>query len=362
MNKQPHLLVCISGHGFGHVAQTAPVLNELHARMPLLRVTLRTMVPLQHLRSRIHFPFGYVRESVDIGMLMSSALDVNVKESAEAYRTQHLDWGARVMRESRELKEFEADFLLSNVAYLPLAGAFRAGIPSAAMSSLNWADIYGDYCGAVSGAHHTTKQIHVAYNGAETFLQTTPAMPMPEIYRGKRIGPVATVGENRRGELDDMLHLGVNEKLVLVSLGGVAGQLPMERWPRMEGIRWLVPSEWRTAHPDAVMIGALGLPFEDVLASCDALICKPGYGSFVEAACAGVPVLYASRPDWPETIYLAKWLGEHGIGQEVDRSSLESGHFEPSLRKLLAEPKPQPAVPTGVSEAADWLEQRLSQL
>jgi hypothetical protein len=39
----PHLVVSISGHGFDHVAQTAPVLNRLHHLMPQLRITVRTV-------------------------------------------------------------------------------------------------------------------------------------------------------------------------------------------------------------------------------------------------------------------------------------------------------------------------------
>lgn len=52
-----HLVVSISGHGFGHVAQTAPILNLLHERMPQVRITVRSAVPAEHLHSRIHAPF-----------------------------------------------------------------------------------------------------------------------------------------------------------------------------------------------------------------------------------------------------------------------------------------------------------------
>lgn len=359
MDKRLHLLVCISAHGFGHVAQTAPVLNALHARLPDLRITVRGMASFAQLQSRIHVPFSYVRESGDIGMLMSSALDVRVKESGEAYHALHRDWGANVMREARDLREFEPDFVLSNVGYLPLAGAHRAGIPCAAMSSLNWADIFEHYCGAVSGTHQITRQIRVAYNHADAFLRLTPAMPMEELYRSRPIGPVADVGRNRRDEVNARLNLVDPEKLVLVSLGGVQGQLPMERWPRIEGVRWLVPADWRATHPDARVLESLDMPFGDILASCDAMICKPGYGSFVEAACSGVPVLYVSREDWPETSVLTDWLKEHGACHEVSRFALESGDFAASLQELLFQPKPNPVAPTGIGEAVDWLESRL---
>jgi len=62
----PHLVVAISDHGFGHVAQTAPILNALHQHMPQLRLTVRSAVPLAQLRSRIHAPFAHLTSEGDI--------------------------------------------------------------------------------------------------------------------------------------------------------------------------------------------------------------------------------------------------------------------------------------------------------
>src|SRR3990172_5313268 len=143
----PHLVVSISGHGFGHVAQTAPILNLLHQRMPQLRLTVRSAVPLSHLRSRIHAPFTHLPGDNDIGMLMSSALDVRVEDSCAAYRALHADWGMRVADEARLLRELKTDMVFSNVMYLPLAGVQRAGIANTALCSLNWFDIYRHYFG-----------------------------------------------------------------------------------------------------------------------------------------------------------------------------------------------------------------------
>ena len=145
----PHLVVSISGHGFGHVAQTAPILNVLYPRMPhpatQLRLTVRSTVPLAHLGSRIHAPFEFRPSEGDVGMVMSSALDVLVGDSSTAYRAFHADWEKRVADEAQLLRELNADFVFSNVGYLALAGAQRAGIPNAALCSLNWADIYRHY-------------------------------------------------------------------------------------------------------------------------------------------------------------------------------------------------------------------------
>ena len=78
--------------------------------------------------------------------------------------------------------------------------------------------------------------------------------------------------------------------------------------------------------------------FSDLLASSDALICKPGYGSFVEAASCGVPVLYVNRADWPEAPALIAWLQQHGLCREVSRDALEQGKIAEALEEIWNAP------------------------
>lgn len=351
----PHLVVSISGHGFGHVAMTAPILNLLHERMPQLRLTVRSSVPIAHLRSRIKVPFTHLSSEGDIGMVMASALDVNVEASRAAYRAFHADWDARVAEEARLLRELGADFVLSNVGYLPLAGAQRAGIPNAALCSINWADIYRHYCGADA----ITMQIQDCYANADAFLRAIPGMPMEDLANTTPVAPIAAVGTNRRDEIDRRLQLASGERLVLVSLGGITSRLPIEHWPHIEGVRWLVPDSWQVQHPDAIALESLHMDFSDLLASCDLLITKPGYGSFTEATCCGVPVLFVDRPDWPESRALIEWLQQHNMCREVSRPALEQGDIAAALDEIWHTPRAQPVVPEGVEQVVAWLAERL---
>lgn len=352
----PHLVVSISGHGFGHVAQTAPVLNLLHKHMPELRLTVRSSVPLAHLQSRIHAPFDQLPSEGDIGMVMSSALDVCTEESVALYRAFHADWEARVENEARLLRDLEADMVFSNVGYLPLAGAQRAGISNAAMCSLNWFDIFRHY----GGDEAIAEQMFSSYANADAFLRATPGMAMEALPNLVPIAPIAALGENRRDELDRRLRLSRAEKLVLVSMGGIASRLPIERWPRIDGVRWLVQDSWHVKHSDAIVLESLTMSFGDLLASCDALLCKPGYGSFVEAAGSGIPVLYVNRPDWPESPALIEWLQRHGVCGEVSRGQLEEGRIANELHELWSAPPVTPPAANGTAQAADWLLRQLS--
>lgn len=353
--KAPHLVVSISGHGFGHVAQTAPILNALHQRLPKLRLTVRSAVPLAHLQSRIHAPFSYLPSVGDVGMLMSSAIDVLAAESRCVYQAFHANWSQRVQQEAQLLRDLKADMVFSNVGYLPLAGAQHVGIANAALCSLNWSDIYRHYCGDDAIA----VQIQQCYAHADAFLRATPGMDMSNLKNILPVAPIADIGRNRRDEINRRLQLSSTEKLVLISMGGIASRLPIEHWPRIAGVRWLVQQSWQAQHPDALDFETLAMPFPDLLASCDALLCKPGYGSFVEAPCSGVPVLYVSRAEWPESSALIAWLQQHGISCEVSREQLECGDLANELTALWQHKKIAPVLATGATQVAQWLAEKL---
>jgi hypothetical protein len=350
-----HLVVSISGHGFGHVAQIAPILNLLHQDFPQLQLTVRSCAPVAHLRSRIAAPFAYLPSVGDIGMVMSSALDVLIQESRAAYRDFHADWERRVDDEQRLLVDLGADMVLSDVGYLALAGAQKAGIRNAALCSLNWYDIYRHYCGDDAVA----ADIHACYAGADAFLRATPGMAMENLPNLLPIAPIAAVGNKRRAELNRLLGVSAQEKLVLVSMGGIDSRLPVESWSRIKGVRWLVQKDWQVAHPDAIVIETVPMPFGDLLASCDVLLCKPGYGSFVEAACSGTPVLYVNRPDWPESGALTGWLQQHALCREISRDELYQGNFAAALLELCNARRPEPVKPGGARQVADWITERL---
>lgn len=351
----PHLLVDISAHGYGHVAQTAPVVRELMRNVPGLRVTVRSAAPYALLRQRFLCDFQHLPLAFDFGMRMANAVDVEVEESAAAYRDFHADWEHKVGREAEAMRRLKPDLLLANVPYLSLAAARMAGVPAVGMCSLNWADIYGHYCAHDGVGRVIHAQMLEAYNSARCFLQPQPSMPMPDLVNVFRISPIAQLGRRQRATIARQGALKDGERLVLVAMGGMEFRLPIERWPNSPGVRWLVPQAWGVARDDVTAFETLGLSFSDVLASSDAVLTKPGYGTFAEAACAGVPVAYVARADWPEEPYLVQWLSRNGVCAEVQRGVLQTGELAALLQALWAQPLPPRPRATGAAEAAQYL-------
>ena len=343
-----HLFVDISSHGFGHLAITAPVLDALAASQPGLRLTLRTSLPLAKLRQRIHTPFDLLRGSTDFGYVMIDATRIDLRASAAAYRAAHAGWAMRVAAERSFLSELRPDLVLSNVSYLPLAGAAETGIPALALCSLNWADLFAHYFGHEEWATPIHAQMLAAYRSAQRFLRVTPGMAMPALDNLEALGPIAA-----RGHRHD-LGLG-QDKAVLIAMGGIAHHLPVDHWPRLPGVRSLVAGDWQCKHPDAIPFESFGLSFTDLLCSVDAVITKPGYGTFTEAACNGTPVLYQRRENWPEQDCLIAWLEANGRCGEVDKEDLVRGNVGAALERLWQSPVPPLPVSDGAQQAAELI-------
>ena len=340
-----HLFADISSHGYGHLAIAAPILCALAEACPSLRLTVRSALPEAKLRERIALPFALVSGSSDFGYVMHDALHIDRDATARAYRAAHAGWPAAVAAEARFLAALAPDAVLTNVAYLPLAGAAACGIPSFSTCSLNWADLFAHFFGNEAWAPPIHEAMLAAYRSACAFIRITPGMAMDSLGNVHPVGPVATRG--RRVDLG----LG-GERAVLVALGGIAHHLPVDDWPRLPGVRWLVAGHWRCTHPDAIAWETFGLDFNDLLCSADAVVTKPGYGTFAEAACNDIPLLYQRRDDWPEQEPLIAWLNETARCAEVSARQLGTGDIGDALRDLWARPALPTPEPTGAAEAA----------
>lgn len=382
MTRRPHLLLALSSHGFGHLSQAAPVVNQLRALIPELRITVRGQFPTEQIRRRIFEPDAIEHIADDFGMVMHHALSVDTEASLAAYLHAHQNWPEKVEVLAAHLKEIEVDLVLSDIPYLTLAAAKHAGIPSVALCSLNWADILEHYLNVEQDSNpiHPTvikplrdratemsliHTIRSAYQSAKYFLQPAPSMSMPQLSNTLAIGPVCSPGKNRRIELADNIKLPKDTYVVLVGMGGMSYPIALENWPReinRAPVYYLVPEEMRIAQNNTVRtisIDQTGLTYSDLVASVDLIITKPGYGMFAEAAAAGVPVLYVERPGWPEAQALTDWLQSVANCSEIREETLQQGLFTDQLSQLLTLSRYPPVPPGGNLEAAQLLQRLL---
>jgi len=298
-------------------------------------LTLASTLPETFLRERVEGDFQYIERASDFGLVMRSALSIDLDASAARYAQLHDGWTAAVAAEAHLIIEQKADLVLADVPYLALAGARQAGIPAFALCSLNWADIYRHYFHGRPEAANVLAQMEAAYASAQTFFCPEPSMPMTFLDNVQTIGPIARRGRDCRQQLNKTLNLPEDTALILVAPGGVDTRFPVGQWPTGQNIHWLVSDHWQVQHPDVSPLSKTGLMFTDLLASCDAVLGKCGYGTVVECVANGTPLLYIPRPEWPEENSLLDWLAAHRAAVRVEPEWLESGVFRKPVDQAL---------------------------
>jgi len=320
--------------------------------LPELVLTVCGSLPYEVVVARIDGEFDYRQAELDPVLRMLNAWEVDEPVSRQVYREFHRDWEQGYQDDTDLLGQVSPDLVLADIPYRILSAAAQLGIPAIGMCSLNWADIYAAYCEGDRTDRQILAEMIAGYRAAHTFLTPQPAIPMPQLDNICSIGPIARLGTRQKATLCEQCGVSEDVNIVLVALGGIATDIPLDLWPQLDNTVWLFTTATGAARHDCLETSALALPFIDVLASVDVVLTKPGYGTYTEAVCNAVPVLSIERPDWPETAVLNRWVQQHGHLELMTREQFYQGTFAPQVRALLGTDAGPGMQPTGISQAA----------
>jgi hypothetical protein len=361
MKSSPRLLLAVSGHGYGHLAQCTPVINALWEAIPELHLTVCGALSRRVVAERLDRGFTFLPVELDPVLCMLDACAIDVPASRNVYREFHRNRQVGLQHDRDLLATLAPDLVLADIPWRILHAARERDTPAVALCSLNWAAIYAACCEADAADAAMLDDMLDGYRAACVFLAPEPALPMPELDSYRAIGPIARHGVQRRNELLARCKLPEDVRLVLVALGGIPTGLPLACWPRREDVVWLNAGAVGAAREDLIDIAATGMEFIDVLASCDAVLTKPGYGTYAEAVCNGIPILTLARPDWPETTHLNGWARCHGRLEEISVTQFESGCFMEALERLWMHPAKPPVEAAGIAQAVAVIASYLAQ-
>ena len=354
-----HILFDVSGHGFGHLAQTAAVVDTLARMRPDLRLTVRAEHDPAILRRFLPEATAIDRPPPDPTLVMTGPIDVDAAASMARYAALHGDWEQVVDAEARRLEALAPDLVVSDVGYVSLAAAKLLGVPACAMCSLDWYGIFRTYCRHFEGAAAIADRMLESYNAAEAFLQLAPHMPMDYFPRRRAFGPVGRLGRDRRAEVERDYPFAAGKRLVVFSLGGIPGGPQAAELPATDEICWFCDASVQGRADGVIALEDAGMPFIDLLATADAVITKPGYGTLVEALCNGTAMVSLERPDWPETEWLQSWAASHGRTRFVPRTETWIDDAVCAVAEVLAQPPVPAPRPTGCTEVAEYLVRRV---
>lgn len=301
-------------------------------------------------------PWSVQARQQDVGCIQRGPLDIDVPATWEAHRTFHATWEKRMAAEVSALATASPALVLADTPYLAVSAAKEAAIPAVVVASFTWSEVL-QFFGDSSPDHRAVVEaIQRSYAGAEMALRIAPGLPMSAIGKVTDIGPVAEPALGQRNLLRSSLGIRESERLVLVGFGGIPLEtLPWEQMEQMEGFHFLVDGLERSSHR-VHSLASVPFSFKTALASVDAVMTKPGYGTIVEAVALNLPVVYVRRYNFADEAPLVQFLHEYGCGDELTRESFAAGHWRPALEALFSRaPSARPPAMTGAADATKVL-------
>jgi L-arabinokinase len=334
---RPKVALAISGHGFGHAVRMAEVAGALLAEGA--SVVVRTDAP-----ERL-FPDGCRRLPspgwpLDVGVVQAHGLELDIDATRERWTLFASELDARAEVEGGLLRSEQVDLLLGDIPPLGFAAAARAGIPSLGIANFGWDWIYDcwpDFEAIVS-------KVRTQYALAEGLLRLPLHGSDPDAFPAFRvIDDVPLIGrhaQRSRAAVRCDLGLPADARVVLVSFGGFTARgfdvSALERWHDYSFVL-TPPLSLDIEHPPAnvLPLPVPPLDYVSLVAACDVVVTKPGYGIVADCLSNRVAMLFTDRGPFREYEVLAEALPRLGHARYISSSELLAGHLGPHLDRLL---------------------------
>jgi hypothetical protein len=338
----------ISGHGFGHLAQMAPVLNRIHQIKPDCQFLIRCDLPEAEIMARMDFSFDLESTPVDVGVVQKTAIE----EDRQASELQIKQWVSgmdmHIKREISLLRDFQPSLVLSDISPLAFPAARALAVPGIGIATLDWHTIYSHW---LPENDPTLTSLAAAYRDCDLLLEPPMAMDMVVFPKRQKIPLIAAYPSEIKTPL-----LKRQSKKALVIFGG-SDQPPydLQALAAMDEWQFLIPhapaetpENVQNIHFNNDMRPVDFMPYVDVV------VCKPGYGALAECWRTGTPIAWVERPDFPEFPILKGWLENELPSCGMSKTDFKSGNWLKALEGAHTHPGSFPTLTgDGAETAAD---------
>jgi L-arabinokinase len=359
------IVAYVSGHGFGHSTRVAEVLRAARALEPRVPLAVVTSAPEFLYRCAVPGEFRFRSLACDVGLVQRGALEIDEPGTVAAWRAFEAQWPALVDGEAAWLHRVRARAVLGDVPPLAFAAAARAGVASVALANFSWDWIYRHLARREPALSAAADACAAAYAECGLLLRLPFAGDLSAFPRIEDVGLVARRPRVARDDARGRLGFGGDARpLVLLSFGGfgLPGFDAAVLGP-LDAYRFVVSAPCGTHPPhvglvDGARLDALGLRYIDLVAACDVVVTKPGYGIVSDAIGAGARLVYTERGDFPEYPILVAEMPRYLACAPLDSGRLREGRLRAALEAVLAQPQPAPPARDGAERAAARLLER----
>ena len=349
---------CITPHGFGHAARTAAILAAIGRRMDIEPV-ICTTVPRWFFADSLSMPFSYHASATDIGLVQKNSLIEDLPATLPALDAFYPLSEKRIERAAEIFKD--CGCILCDIAPLGIAAARRLEVPSVLIENFTWDWIYEGYLDQEKGLLSYIEYLRSIYRQADYHLQAIPIC-----HRSPGAVPIAPVSRARkmdRTEIRRLLALDEQDRVVLMTMGGIGGDAYDIRLLQRAGeYVFLLAGQGESLVASGNLRffpGECGLFHPDLIGASDLVVGKVGYSTLAEVYGAGVPWAYIPREAFPESRVLVDFIRQNHMGSEVSADDLHSGIWLRLLPELINMQREIGPRENGADAAAEFVIDRV---
>ena len=350
----PPIIYYISAHGYGHGARSADILVALLRRTPEIPIIVTTDLPAAFFEARLPGASLQLRtEAFDVGMVQLDSIRVDVDATLDRVWTLHEDRGRRLSSETEFLQGAGAGLVVADIPAIPLAAAAQAGVPGVAVGNFSWDWIYTPFLDRDPRWASVIDAFAADYRRADLLLRLPFAGPMDPFGARKDIGLVASAGTSVRGDIAARTGADPGRTWVLLSFTTLDWSPDVVRrvvkCPDVEFFT-VAPLAWPGSGIHTV--SRRDVPFTNVLASCDIVVSKPGFGIVSECIVNEKPLVYVDRSDFLEYPILVEGIQSYLAHVHLPAEGLYRGELGGSLAAVMDKPPPPRTCPADGAETA----------
>jgi hypothetical protein len=315
----------VSAHGFGHLAQMAPVLNRVYQLRPDCQFLIRCALPEAEIEARLDFPFDIESTPVDVGVLQKTAIEEDRPASELQMKHWISEMDMHIEREISLLRVFQPSLVLSNISPLAFPAARALAIPGIGIATLDWHTIYS--CWLPENDLILTS-LTTAYRDCDLLLQPPMTMDMHVFPKRQQIPLIAAYPS----EIKPPLLKRQSKRALLIFGGSKQPPYDLQALAAMDDWQFLIPHA-ATETPENVQNIHFNNEMRpiDFMPFVDVVVCKPGYGVMAECWRTGTPIAWVERPDFPEFPILKGLLNNVLPSCGMSKADFKSGNWLEAL-------------------------------
>jgi hypothetical protein len=351
------IVFVVTAHGYGHASRQMEVLRTLLSRRPDLDAAVLSAAPEEVFRDylgadpAVSSRVRVVPHRADVGLVQRDGLSMDHAATLRALEACSGDPAPEAL--AAVLAPLRPALVVADLPPVAFPAAERLGVPSVGVGNFDWAWIYAHY----GEAFAPWARRAAAWQARATLGVHLP--PGPALTGFPRVVEAAPLARRLLADpaaIRARLALPPGERAVLASFGGFGLDDPDRRIPRVPGVTWiLAPPMPDLGRADTRFVDRE--PYLGLLAACDAVYTKPGYGIVCEAARHRTRVLYTDRGDFPEYPFLVAWLHANAPAVHVRSTDLgDPAIVRAALERLFALPEVWAEGFDGAERVVDALE------